>query len=46
MTAILFLLIAVVISAVGMLVVWLRNRNPTRWDSGINDFAKEMEALA
>jgi hypothetical protein len=46
MTAILFLLIAVVISAVGMFVIWVRNRKPTGWDTGITDFAKEMEALA
>jgi hypothetical protein len=45
-TAILFLLIAVVIAAVGMLIVWLRNRKPTGWDTGIHDFAREMEALA
>jgi hypothetical protein len=46
MNAILFLLIAVVISAVGMLIVWLRNRKPSGWDTGITDFAREMDALA
>lgn len=45
MTALLFLSIAVVVSVVGTTFVWLRNRKPTNWDSGINDFAKEMKAL-
>jgi hypothetical protein len=45
-TALLFLSIAVVISVVGGFVLWIRNRNPTRWDSGISDFSREMRALA
>jgi hypothetical protein len=44
-TALLFLSIAVVVSVVGTTFLWLRNRKPTHWDSGINDFAKEMKAL-
>lgn len=45
MTALLFLSIAVVVSAVGTLLLWLRHRKPTTWDSGIHDFAREMKAL-
>jgi hypothetical protein len=44
-TALLFLSIAVVVSVVGTLFLWLRNRKPTTWDSGISDFAREMKAL-
>lgn len=45
MTAVVFLAIAVVISVIGGLIVWVRHREPTTWDSGIRDFAREMEAL-
>jgi hypothetical protein len=45
MTALLFLSIAVIVSVVGTTFLWLRNRKPANWDSGINDFAKEMKAL-
>jgi hypothetical protein len=44
-TALLFLSIAVVVSVVGTTFLWLRHRKPTTWDSGINDFAREMKAL-
>lgn len=45
MTAVVFLAIAVVISVIGGLLVWFRHREPTTWDSGIRDFAREMDAL-
>ena len=46
MGAVAFLMIAVVISVVGGLVLYLRNRTPTGLDSGIDNFRREMQALA
>ena len=46
MAAVAFLLIAVVISAVGLTVLYLRNRPPTTFDASIDNFRREMEALA
>jgi hypothetical protein len=45
-TALAFLLIAVVISAVGLTVLYMRNRPPTSLDASIDDFRREMQALA
>ena len=39
-------IIAVVISVVGSLVLYLRSRTPTSLDSGIDNFRREMQALA
>jgi hypothetical protein len=44
--AVAFLLIAVVISAVGFTVLYLRNRPPTSVDASIDSFRREMQALA
>jgi hypothetical protein len=41
-----FLMIAVVISAVGSLVLYLRNRTPSSLESGVENFRREMQALA
>ncbi len=41
-----FLLIAVVISVVGSTVLYLRSRTPSSLDSGIENFRREMQALA
>lgn len=46
MNALIFLLIPVVIVAVGALVLWARARQPTSMHSGIDAFKKEMHALA
>lgn len=46
MNALAFLLIVIVVSALGSLVVWLRHRSPTTLESGIEAFQREMEALA
>ena len=46
MGAVAFLMIAVVISVVGGLVLYLRNRTPSGLDSGIDNFRREMQALA
>ena len=41
-----FLLVAVVISAVGLTVLYVRNRPPSTFDASIEDFQREMQALA
>jgi hypothetical protein len=41
-----FLLIAVVISVVGSTFLYLRSRTPSSLDSGIENFRREMQALA
>ena len=46
MAAVAFLLLAVVISAIGVTVLYLRNRPPTSFDASIDNFRREMEALA
>ena len=46
MNALAFLLIAVVLSAAGGIVVWLRHRQPTSYDSSIRAFQRERDALA
>jgi hypothetical protein len=47
MTSIAFLLLAVGISVLGSLVLWLRYRQrPYSVESGVDDFAREMRALA
>lgn len=40
-----FLLVAVVLSIIGSLLVWLRNRKPKTFMSSIDDFQREMKAL-
>jgi hypothetical protein len=44
--AVAFLLLAVVISVVGLTVLYLRNRPPGTLEAGIEDFRREMQALA
>lgn len=46
MSALVFLLIVLVVSAVGSLVLWLQHRSPNTLESGIEAFQREMEALA
>ncbi|MGI8809910.1 MAG: hypothetical protein ACR2KK_19120 [Acidimicrobiales bacterium] len=46
MNALVFLGIAVVLSLVGCLVLWLRSRQPGSMDAHIRDFARELDALA
>ena len=46
MGALAFLLIALVISVVGSTVLYLRNRTPSSLESGIDNFRREMQALA
>lgn len=46
MGALVFLMIAVVISVVGSTVLYLRSRSPSSLDAGIVEFQREMRALA
>jgi hypothetical protein len=46
MENLLYLLAAVVVSVVGGLVVFLRNRKPTSMEAGIDAFHRELKALA
>ena len=46
MNAVVFLLMALVISSVGTMVVVVRNRTPRSLDGSIDDFRREMQALA
>lgn len=45
-SGLIFLLAALTLSVVGSLVLWLRHRQPTSLDQGIDDFSREMQALA
>jgi hypothetical protein len=44
--AFVFLVLAVVLAVVGSAVVWYRMRTPRSVASGIDDFQREMQALA
>ena len=46
MNALVFLGIAVLLSLLGCLVLWLRSRQPRSMDAHIRDFARELDALA
>lgn len=46
MSPVVFLLIVVVIVAVGSTVLYMRSRSPSSLDSGIDTFRREMQALA
>ncbi|HLT15360.1 MAG TPA: hypothetical protein VK007_01560 [Acidimicrobiales bacterium] len=46
MNALVFLLIVVVVSAIGSLILWLQHRSPNTLDAGIEAFRREMQALA
>ena len=41
-----FLAIVVVVSVVGTLVLWVRNRDATTLDHGVDEFRREMNALS
>ncbi|MEJ5255417.1 MAG: hypothetical protein WHS89_08720 [Acidimicrobiales bacterium] len=40
-----FLLVAVVVSVVGSLIIWYRQRRPKTFMSSIEEFQREMKAL-
>ena len=46
MSPVVFLLLVVVIVAVGSTVLYLRSRSPSSLESGIDNFQREMQALA
>ena len=46
MSNLLFLGLAVLFTAVGCTVIWLRQRKPTGVDTGIDAFKRELQALA
>ena len=46
MNALIFLGVAVILSAAGCLVLWFRSRQPRSMDAHIRDFARELDALA
>jgi hypothetical protein len=46
MNALVFLLVALLLSLLGSIVLWLRNRKPTSLHSSIDSFRREMNALS
>ena len=46
MSNLLYLGFAVVLSALGVLWIYLRNRKPTSLNAGIEEFQRELRALA
>jgi hypothetical protein len=46
MSNLIYLLVAVIISVVGVLAVWARSRPPTSPTSSIDQFSEKMRALA
>ncbi len=45
MSNLLYLGIAILLSVVGGLVIWYRNRRPTSLTAGIEEFQRELRAL-
>ncbi|HVM08203.1 MAG TPA: hypothetical protein VM345_07075 [Acidimicrobiales bacterium] len=45
MSALLYLGVAVLLSALGIFVLWYRNRKPTSLESGIEEFQQGLRAL-
>ena len=46
MSNLLYLFIAVVLSGLGWMFIWLRHRQPTSMEFGIDEFNRELKALA
>ncbi len=46
MSNLVYLGLAVAISLVGCIVLWLRNRRPRSMEHSIREFSRELEALA
>ena len=46
MSNLLYLGIAIALSIVGIVLIWVRNRRPTSLESGIEDFQRELKALS
>jgi hypothetical protein len=45
-TGLAFLLIVLAISGLGLLVLWVRNRDTASLDQGVEEFQREMRALS
>ena len=46
MSNLLYLLAAALLSAAGCLVIWARHRKPSGLEAGIDEFSRELQALA
>ena len=46
MSNLLYLLVAVALSVLGCTLLWLRHRKPRRLEAGIDEFSRELRALA
>ncbi|MBW3548326.1 MAG: hypothetical protein KY452_09375 [Actinobacteria bacterium] len=46
MSGLIFLIVALTLSVVGSVALWLRHREPTSVERSIDDFTREMHALA
>lgn len=46
MSNLIYLVIAVVLSLVGSLILWMRTRQPKSVEAGIEQFSKGLKALA
>ena len=46
MSNLLYLVIALALSAIGSLILWYRHRRPRSMEAGIDEFSRELKALA
>ena len=46
MRGVAFLLLAVVVAAIGSLIVWIRHSTPPYFMASVDDFQREMDALS
>ena len=46
MSGLIFLVVALALSVVGSVALWLRHREPTSVERSVEDFTREMHALA
>ena len=46
MSGVAFLLVAVGLSLIGSIIIWLRTRKPTTWDGFFAAFSRNLVALA
>lgn len=46
MSNLLFLVAAILVASVGIAILWARSRGPRSVDSGVEGFARQMDALS
>lgn len=46
MSSLVYLLVAVALSIIGSLILWYRHRRPRSLEYGIDEFSRELRALA